>query len=232
MTDSSSSSLDQLVIFFDVGGTLLRPAKPIGDTYARVASHYGAKVSADDLDKGFKRAWTALKPRDPIRGARVMDDKGWWKDLVLKAWDGLELPERFPFDDYFEELYAAFEDPRLWRVYPEVEGVLDELAHMKIRCAVLSNWDQRLRSILKSMELAAYFETLIISSEVGAEKPHEKIFKHAEKEMSVSPANAVLIGDESRFDQEGAVRAGWRYGIVNRPEVDLRDALVHLKILF
>jgi putative hydrolase of the HAD superfamily len=217
------------VLFFDVGGTLIRTAQPVGFYYAAMASHYGVKAEAEELQAGFKKAWKKNALRDPVEGARVKDDKAWWKSVVKDSWAESILPESFPFDDYFEELYAWFERPELWRVYPEVEGVLEELRSEGVRMGVLSNWDRRLRTILKGLELDFYFEAMLISSELGVEKPHRLIFDKALECFQIKAGQAVLIGDEEVYDQAGAIAAGWNYALVRRPEKDLRDALAELR---
>jgi putative hydrolase of the HAD superfamily len=216
------------VIFFDVGGTLIRPARPVGCYYAEMASHYGIQADAEILQEGFKFAWKEMKPRDPVHGPRVQDDKGWWKSLVRLAWTHANLPEAFPFDDYFEELYRWFERPEVWRLFPEVEDCLRDLKTKGFRLGVLSNWDRRLRTILNGMELSDYFEEMIISSEVGVEKPHGKIFEIALERFKIGPSQAMLIGDDPDFDEAGARAAGWDYAVLRRPEFDLRDALAKM----
>lgn len=216
------------VLFFDVGGTLIHPARSIGFYYAEIASHYGLKADEQQLSACFKKAWAEMKLRDPAAGSRVLDDKAWWKDLVKKTWQEMALPESFPFEDYFEELYALFARPDVWRLYPEVETCLISVQKRGYRLGILSNWDKRLRAILKGLELDQYFEHIIISSEVGVEKPHPEIFRIATEIFKISPDHAILIGDEPEFDQLGAWNAGWQVGLVRRPEVDLNDVLVSM----
>jgi putative hydrolase of the HAD superfamily len=213
------------VFFFDVGGTLIRTARPVGYYYAEMASHYGLRADAELLQEGFKKAWKELKPRDPVQGQRIQDDKGWWKSLVRLAWSQQTLPEAFPFDDYFEELYRCFERPEVWRLFPEVEQTLHRLKKRGARLGILSNWDRRLRTILRGLEISDYFEDMIISSEVGVEKPHGKIFEIAQKRFNIEASQAVLVGDDPEFDQVGALAVGWQVVLVKRPFLDLAGAL-------
>lgn len=216
------------MVFFDAGGTLLRTARPVGETYVRVAGHYGIEADAEEIHQGFLRAWKELKPRDPVEGARVMDDRAWWREVVRQSWAEASLPGSFPFDAYFEEVYAVFERPELWRVYPEVEGVLHTLRDRGVRCGILSNWDRRLRTVLQSLELAPFFDTMVISSEVGAEKPHPRIFRAAEAASGRDAERLVLWGDDPDMDAAGARAAGWRVDLVDRPRRDLADLLADL----
>ncbi len=219
------------VVFFDAGGTLIRTAAPVGHYYALVASHYGLHADEEALQKGFKRAWLEMKPRDPVQGARVMDDQAWWKGLVRRSWQGQGMPADFPFEDYFQEVYALFARPELWRIYPDALLALDMLHVKGLRCGVLSNWDRRLRAILEGLDLSRHFEHLVISSEVGVEKPHPLIFQRAQELFGIQASEALLLGDDDLFDGEGGRRAGWRLGLLQRPETDLMDVLENCDIM-
>jgi putative hydrolase of the HAD superfamily len=213
------------VVFFDAGGTLLEPRVPVGHVYAQLASHYGLRADGDALQAGFVQAWKELKPRDPVQGARVLDDRQWWKEVVRLSWRGTGLPQHFPFDAYFDEVYGAFAHAHLWRVYPDVWGALEKLRCARVRCAVFSNWDRRLHAILKALELDGYFEQVLVSSVLGAEKPHPIAFQRAQECCGIAASQAFLIGDEAVFDRQGAEAAGWRWALVERPRTDLNDLL-------
>jgi len=214
------------VIFFDAGGTLIHPVRPVGQLYAEAARSFGIRADADRLQQGFLRTWENLKPRDPVEGARVTDDRGWWREVVGGSWAGQATPE--DFEAYFDLVYRNFARPDWWLPYPEVESVLGEIQKRGFRCAILSNWDRRLRQILAGFPWGHHFEELVISSEVGAEKPHPTIFREAERRLGITPGQAVLWGDDPDCDGEGARAAGWGFGLVARPERGLANLLEEL----
>src|SRR5205814_1467871 len=77
-----------------------------------------------------------------------------------------------------------------------------------IRLAVISNWTWAAPELLHDLELARHFESLIISSRVGFQKPHSAIFRHALEVMRVSPDRAVHVGDSYAADVLGARSVG------------------------
>ncbi|MFQ3671611.1 MAG: HAD-IA family hydrolase [Verrucomicrobiia bacterium] len=207
------------MIFFDAAGTIIRLGRPVGETYAEVARHYGASVSAEEAERGFRQAWQDLG-RAGGRFARA-----WWREVVWRSLPAEVREAPFPFEDYFEEVFEVFARPEVWRVYPEVEGVLARLEEMGVRRAVLSNWDGRLRRILEGLELAQWFEWIGVSEELGAAKPDEAVFRAAEAAVGVDGGRIWLVGDDREADVGGAMRAGWTGRLVLRPDIDLELAL-------
>ena len=216
---------DLSVILFDAGNTLIHPALPVGEIYAEVAGHYGLKVNPRALQVGFARAWEKFRPRAETLAGGNHYSFLWWKAIVSEAWAEVASPPDFPFDDYFTEVYQSFEHPRLWRVFPDAQLALDKLAAKGVRLGILSNWDVRLRTILKGVELYDYFEHLIISEEVGVCKPHPDIFRLAAEKFGVAPGEITLIGDDPECDGAGATQAGIKSFIIRRPEIDVLVAL-------
>ena len=74
---------------------------------------------------------------------------------------------------------------------------------------MLTNWDQRIRSLSTAIGLDLIFESIFISSEIGFEKPDRRIFGHVEKQMALQPNNLLHIGDNPSRDADGAINAGW-----------------------
>ena len=138
------------------------------------------------------------------------------------------LPKGFPFEDYFEEVYAHFARPDAWRDFPETEGVLTRLQARGIRTGILSNWDPRLRQVLAGFGWAERLDPVLISEEVGAEKPGQEIFRKAEQAGGFVAGECALVGDDPISDRQGAEAAGWRWALVSRPETGLGEALVSL----
>ncbi|MDX6766021.1 MAG: HAD-IA family hydrolase [Candidatus Methylacidiphilales bacterium] len=216
------------VIFFDAGGTLIHPVKPVGHVYAEVARRFGVEADGDRLQQGFKQAWKAQKPRDPVAAARVSDDRAWWCGIVRRAWDGQEPPA--DFEAYFDAVYRDFAEPSLWCAFPEVEGVVERCVKLGYRCAVLSNWDRRLRTTLAGFAWSRHFEDLLISAEIGFEKPHPGFFRAAEERLGIKAGEAILWGDDPVCDGEGARGAGWRSALLDRPNRDLCTLLEELTV--
>lgn len=215
--------MSQNIISFDAAGTLIQVAKPVGQTYAELAKHHGVQVSEEALKRAFRSVWGRLPT--PLRPEGVMaddDERSWWWSLALQVFEvalGDTLPLKM-FYPLFDDLYHHFAKPEAWIVYDDVEPVLKELIQDHRLC-VLSNFDRRLLGLLEGHGIRHYFEHVILSSEVGASKPHPRMFDTVMRVMNVGSECIWHVGDDLRCDIEGAQAMGWQSFAVERPGNDL-----------
>ena len=53
-------------------------------------------------------------------------------------------------------------------------------------------------------QLGPYFETIVLSSQVGVKKPNSRIFARALSDLNVKPEKAVFVGNDMEADMLGA----------------------------
>jgi putative hydrolase of the HAD superfamily len=216
-------------IFFDAAGTLFHLTKTVGDHYALVGREIGLRLDAKQLDRAFHIAWKQMPQRHPIDDPRENDDKGWWRELVSHVFDQVAPSvNELDRDNFFEVAYEHFAEPGVWELYPEVLGVLEELAP-DFRLAVISNFDGRLRFILQNLGISKYFVNVFISSELGADKPDPEIFRRAVKVMNLKPDQVLHVGDDPERDWQAATAAGLSVFRLDRTKNSLRDLLATLR---
>ena len=196
-------------VFFDVGGTLLRVKPSVGEVYATHARPFGFIGSGDELDRRFRKEWNKSGGIESLgKKSGEESEKKFWKNLVFQVFEpsgGLN-----DFEHYFETVYKAFSRKDHWHVFEDVvsSGVFDKLKKCGVILGVVSNWDSRLHSILKSTDLAGYFDFVLASAEVGFAKPDKTIFVEALRRSGVSSHEACHIGDDLNADVRGANKAG------------------------
>jgi HAD superfamily hydrolase (TIGR01549 family) len=195
---------DVEVVFLDAGGVLLYPD---WERVSRILARYGITATSAQLadaefpakrrmdDAGFSTTTGDITEPDGYLG---------W---VLKATD-------LPFDQgalhrAAEEFEATHTRENLWSDMPEeVPAALERLRNAGYRLAVLSNTESNLRDRITAAGVEPFFETLVISAEVGSEKPDRKIFDEALRRMAVAPERAIHVGDFYSIDVIGARNAG------------------------
>jgi putative hydrolase of the HAD superfamily len=217
-------------ILFDAAGTLFYLTKTVGDHYAYVGREIGLDLNAQELDRAFHTAWQEMPRRSAIEGPRENDDKGWWRELVGRVIDQVapSLSE-FDRDNFFEIAYEHFAEAGVWKLYPEVLDVLEQLRE-RFQLAVISNFDGRLRFILQNLGISKFFAHVFISSELGADKPDPEIFRRALKIMHLGANEALHVGDDPERDWKAAAAAGLLVFRLDRPRNSLRDLLTILRL--
>jgi putative hydrolase of the HAD superfamily len=186
-------------VTFDVGGTLIQCWPSVGHVYAEVAAgHCQRPLSPAVLNRRFKTAWQDFK--------RFRHTYNQWAALVDTTFQGLIEP--LPSKTFFPEIFQRFAEPAAWQIFEDVIPTLEALKTRGLRLGIISNWDDRLRPLLLELKLESYFQTIIVSCEVGAPKPSRRIFANACDALGCSPGNTLHVGDSREMDFEGALDAG------------------------
>jgi dihydrofolate synthase/folylpolyglutamate synthase len=193
-------------VTFDVGGTLIEPWPSVGDLYSQVAERHGLRVSPAILNQRFAAAWKAKK-----NFAYRRSD---WSDLVDQTFAGLGAARNGA--GFFSELYEQFTEATSWRVYDDVRPCLERLRQNGIKLGAISNWDERLRPLLKALELDQYFDVVVVSAEAGHHKPAPEIFRAAARQLKTPPCAILHVGDSQGEDFEGARAAGFQSVLLSR----------------
>src|SRR5215510_13492124 len=123
-------------VFFDAAGTLIKPARRVGESYSAIAAKHGKQVLPSELTERF-RACFEVAPRLAFPNASEASigtmERNWWKELVAHIFEPWRPFDSF--DAYFDELFAYFADPHAWALYPEV---IEALSALKQRGLILS----------------------------------------------------------------------------------------------
>lgn len=206
------------VIFFDAAGTLFEVRGSVGEIYSRIASQYGCKAGAVQLQQNFAR-WFRLQPPMAFPAGTDEDklremEKGWWSNLVRAVF--ADCGSFSHFDEFFDDVFERFRQPKLWRVFDDVVPALTELKRQGFRLGVISNFDSRLDDVLRGCELAQFFDSVHISTRVGAAKPAPMIFNAALAHHRIEASQAWHVGDSAREDFEGAQTAGLQAILLDR----------------
>ena len=214
-------------VFFDVGGTLLRVEPSVGEVYAAYARPFGFQGSADDLNQLFQKEWAKLGGIESLgKKSGEQAEMNFWKSLVFNVFEhsgGLEH-----FEHYFEIIYEAFERKDHWHIFDDVisSDLLRKLKQSGVTLGVVSNWDSRLHTILKSTGLAGYFDFILASAEVGSAKPDKKIFLEAIRRSNVNAKEVCHIGDDIRADIQGANSVEIEAILIDRNKKPKKDGLI------
>jgi putative hydrolase of the HAD superfamily len=213
-------------LLFDAAGTLIEPAEPVAAVYARHAAGFGLNLEAAVVRQAFGHAFgSSGEPDWSLHPEGDGAERAWWRQVVgltLGRAAGRSLPEEL-VDDCFEALFAHYESPSAWRVFPEAGEVLGQARHEGFRVAVVSNFDRRLHRILDGWGME--FEFVLTSADARCRKPDPSIFRQALERLDMRPDEVLHAGDSASADGAGARAAGIEPYLLERPRNDLRGFL-------
>lgn len=193
-------------LLVDACGTLVHPSEPLTEVYMRYGRPYGISFSPDEMLWRYRRAYSTPWAESSIR--YVDDGRPFWRFIVRES-TGIDN------EQMFEEIYDYYARAEAWVVAPGAEDALRQIRRSGIKTAVVSNFDSRLHRILDELNLTSFFDAIVVSADVFAEKPNPVIFLKACEELNVSPEHVIHVGDDRRNDLNGARDAGcfaWLWG--------------------
>lgn len=200
------------VIFFDAVGTLFGVKGSVGEIYSELARPYGVQSDAKAIDSAFYQAFKAAPPM-AFPGVDVYSiparEFEWWKAIAQQTFQSIGVLDQFThFDHFFDSLYEHFATADPWFVYEDTLKTLMHYKHQGIAMGIVSNFDSRIHRVLLALELAGFFDSITVSTDVGAAKPNAAIFNAALEKHGCAPHQAWHIGDSVQEDYEGATAAG------------------------
>ena len=162
--------------------------------------------------------------RDSFRNAYVEAAKRFLKETRK---DGRETHNRFWIAAALEDLGYSMtpEDPRIAKVvdayfsafYPNcllIPGTKEMLGQLAghFRLGLLTNFTHppAVRRILDLLGLPSFFQTVLVSGELGFRKPHPSVFNQLVDQLGVKAEEVLFVGDDPEADVQGALQAGLR----------------------
>jgi putative hydrolase of the HAD superfamily len=204
-------------VFFDAGQTLLEADPPVEEVYREAFATHGVEADVEAVHRAVHATWRevdARRARGEERWGGLEGEAGFWRRFVEGVFGragGKGLPEPL-----LSSLIAHFREDKHWKVYPETREVLSALRGAGMTLLVVSNWDSTLPRLLERLELAPFFDGVVVSAVFGASKPSRAIFDEAVRRAGVPHADILHVGDSLVDDYHGARAAGLHALLVDR----------------
>lgn len=116
---------------------------------------------------------------------------------------------------------------------PEARETLEALKSRGYRLGLIRNSkmpEAAMRQRLQRLGVEHYFDVVVMSGDVGCEKPDPRIFQEAQKRAEVGhlpPHSIIFIGNETEVDIHGANAVGWRSVLVQHTQPSSEGAAQH-----
>jgi len=193
-------------VFLDAQGTLLAAHPSVPALYAGAFLRLGKRVDPRQVATAVGDLWSELKRAPTTYDTSDEATREWWANFNSRLFQRLGMEDGL--EQFLEETWETFGQPKSYRPYPEVMGVLAELRNRGYRLGVVSNWDSRLLLICEKLGIATLVDFVLASAVVGVEKPDRRIFDMALARAGVPPYRALHVGDDYEADVLGAQGAG------------------------
>jgi putative hydrolase of the HAD superfamily len=195
-------------VVFDYGNTLVEFGRDKIRLYDRALADVLARLyGPPDFE-----ALVAIRDRD--RMAPYSGDPPEYREnrmpeitaALIRALYG-RPPEPEELDEVLRVRYEAFLE--IVETADESRGLLERLRG-RYRLGLLSNYPDgaAIRASLEKVRLAEYFQSVVVSGDIGYCKPHPLPFSRSAAELGVAPGETVFVGDNWLADVQGAKRAG------------------------
>ncbi len=201
------------VIVFDAVGTVIYPDPDVATVYTAAARRHGSRRSEREIGDRFRAVFREVEARDRAGDLRTseLNEIARWQQIVRRVLDDLPDPSTC-----FAELWDHFAGPQAWRTFPEVPDVLATLESRGVRLMLASNFDSRLERIARELGPLRLCRDVLVSSQVGFRKPHQRFFQAVITTAAVDPGQILCVGDDPHNDVAGARTAGLRTVLIDR----------------
>lgn len=197
-------------VFLDIDGTLLWVDLDV-ESYVDELSSYKTDGPLT-VEKATGPVWEGLR-----RHIRENINHATDEDLArFRRENAADTARTLGLDVPTDVLVEVADSSISFNPYRESEAVLKELKHMDVPLYALSNWDIALEEVLEDLGWTRFFDGLVVSAIVGAEKPDGAIFEEALRVAGVEPSRAVHVGNDPVSDVRGAARAGIDAVLIDR----------------
>jgi putative hydrolase of the HAD superfamily len=202
---------DVKAIGFDLFNTLITADRlAVGEAVERLIKRlWKSGLTFEEVP--FKEAYRhcAMEYLEKARADGRETHNRFWISAALEELGKPVPPDDARIADALDAYFSAFFD--YCRLIP---GTVEMLGQIRgtYRLALLSNFTHApaCRGLIKQLGLAPFFQTLLISGELGYRKPHGSVFAKLVKAFDVKDSHILYVGDNIEADVNGALMAGIR----------------------
>ncbi len=213
-----------IVIFFDIGGTLLNSPDIFKAITAKLVGHVSDETAYNLVLKNFMRL------AEPQQSGEAGQQ---FKSIVELHRTALALlASNYGYPDISDQARDICVDTYVHQslYFPETEAVLEKLKRRNIRMVIASDNDIVGFNIqVPKFGFNRYFSGYCISETAKAYKPTQGFINHLKKHIPSDPTNCYFVGD-SWVDVESGKRLGINSVLVDRKNAGNRlgaDYVIH-----
>jgi putative hydrolase of the HAD superfamily len=197
-------------VFLDVGDTVMRPNPSWEAVYAIAFREFGVEVEMEELYAALRRAYHhgGWGIDDPDVGFEPTEESSFQRTVAIDAAAIAELGLEPMPEPFFRRLSELFMVTSHWHIFPDAYPTLSALQERGLTIGAVSNWVWNLPELMHALDLVRHFDFIAVSSRIGFEKPHPRIFEWALEQAKADASEVIHVGDHLVADIEGARGVG------------------------
>ena len=193
-------------VLFDLDNTLIVKKPTLSEKIFELAAKAQPSLKFETVQRAYAASelWQGAQiQKENETGVRMSDEEYLanlmriYKEHVTFAPDADGQLQKILMQDYEKE----------YRLSPQAKEILSYLKSEGMTLGVVSNNYGKIRQVLADLEIADFFDTIVISEEVGLYKPDPKILEYACAQLNTPCSAAIYVGDHP-FDILCAHSAG------------------------
>lgn len=215
---SSNMFKNLKLISLDVNNTLIKTSFDIGYKYLKTAINYGLEVRdpnvVNQLNQSFQYNRAKMFRKFPNFGYDAkMQTQDWFMRLVIQTFNDvgyIREADHKKLENTAKHLWGLYSRGFGWQVKQGTHELLADIRNKRanITLAVVSNFDERLETILRDLNLRHHFQHMFISKSVGLAKPDYRFFEYVLNTVNVKPQEYLHVGYEIANDYLPVVYLG------------------------
>lgn len=199
-------------VFFDLDGTLRHSVPSGGQVFTDYVMTLGLPVNDEARLRALRWEhlyWAnSVDLRDDLL-AHSGETEKFWIEYSRRRLIALGASPQLAGEFAVKASVHMGEFYRPESVVPDdVRRALPQLKQEGYILGVISNRDKPFRDVLQEHDIDRFFDFSLAAGEVNTFKPDPGVFEHALQRLSLSPKEAVYVGDNYYADVVGSRRAG------------------------
>lgn len=204
-----------MIIFWDFDGTLCYSnplwSKSVYKALKEVDCN--TKIDFNDIRKCMAFGFTWHTPDNDY--SDLIGEK-WWNLTVNKITDdylSLGVPENIA-RRAAASVPVIIKNPDNYTLYDDTVYALQKSVEFGNKNVILSNNYPDLSDVVNALGLSQYFDSIIVSANVGYDKPRTELFDYAKSKYPND--DYIMVGDNISADISGGKNAGMKTVLVHR----------------
>lgn len=200
------------LLCLDLDDTILAFTESAEPCWQRICGKYASRIdglTAEVLLGAINevRTWYWADPERHRRGRLNLN--GARREIVTEAFSRLQgrAPE---WTDEMADSYTSEREETV-QPFPGAIEALNQLRHQSKHLALITNGQSETqRQKINRLNLAPFFDYILIEGEFGVGKPDERVYRHILGHFEVGAESAWMVGDNLEWDVASPQRVGMK----------------------